>query len=338
MNNSIKDITIIGAGPVGLFAIFQAGMFNMSCNIIDIADHVGGQCTALYPEKYIYDIPAHCKITANNLIANLKNQSQRFAPEYYLSQSVVDLSFNDNVWTAHTSLGNKIHSKKIILATGAGLFKPKKPPLQNIDNFEESSIFYNITNIKNFHNKVVAIAGGGNSALDWTVAIAEIAKKTYLIHRKPNFRGNPATLSQIELLSKNKSIEIITPFQLHKLHGEDKQLTHITVKNFNNNEEKIIEIENLLLFFGLEANNSTISQWSHKPDMVDGSIVVNPATQSTNINGIFAIGDASTHKHKIKLILTGFAEAVTACHNIYIEIYNNKPNTTYSTACIKECT
>ncbi|CAK8162726.1 Ferredoxin--NADP reductase [Candidatus Xenohaliotis californiensis] len=334
MNTEVADITIIGAGPAGLFAAFQAGMLNITSNIIDKSSEVGGQCTALYPEKFIYDIPGHYKITAANFIVELKKQTDRFKPNYYLSQAVVDLSVSNNIWTATTSTGNKVLSKKIIIATGAGFFQPRKPPLENLREFEEKSIFYKITNIKSFNNEVVMIAGGGDSALDWTIELANITKKIYLVHRRVDFRGNPATLKKIEDFAQQGLVQLITPYQLQAISGSNGQLNSVTLKN-SKNEYKTISVKKLLLFFGLEFNNKAMLNWTCQPSVEKSFITVDPSTQSTNIHGIFAIGDIATHSSKTKLIVTGFAEAVTACHSAYQQINQKKPVVQYSTVKIK---
>ncbi|MFZ9470480.1 MAG: NAD(P)/FAD-dependent oxidoreductase, partial [Rickettsiales bacterium] len=215
------DIVIIGAGPAGLFSIFEAGMLKMKCHVIDTLENIGGQCSALYPEKPIYDIPAHPKVLASELVELLEAQANPFHPFYHLNQQVEKISQNDDkTFFVETSKGTKILCKAIIIAAGCGAFGPNRPPLENIENFEGRSIFYSVRSKKEFTNKNVVIAGGGDSAVDWAISLSEIAKKIYLVHRRDKFRCAPHSLELLKKYQSQHKVELITPFQLEALEGD----------------------------------------------------------------------------------------------------------------------
>ena len=316
------DIAIIGAGPVGLFAIFEAGMLKMNCHVIDILPEIGGQCSALYPEKPIYDIPAHPHISAGDLVINLEKQSQVFSPIYHLGEQVLEFAKLPNgTFTVITSKGTEINSKAIIVAAGCGAFGPNRPPLTNIEEYENKSIFYFVKDPKQFKNKKVTIAGGGDSAIDWAIILAEIADLVTIIHRRPKFRCAPESLSKVQKLVTQGKIKIETPFQLNKLFGTDGYLTAIELKDFDDNT-KTIDCDILLPFFGLAMELGPILNWHLTLDKKH--IKVDPATMQTNITGIYAIGDIAIYPGKLKLILTGFSEAALAAHSIYKLVYPNQ--------------
>jgi len=243
------DIVIVGAGPAGLFSIFEAGMLKMKCHIIDTLEIIGGQCTALYPEKPIYDIPAHPKVLASELIELLEAQAEPFHPVYHLNQQVQKIDEkNDGGFVVETSKNVKIECKAIIIAGGCGAFGPNRPPLENIEKFEGSSIFYSVRNKKEFVDKKVVIAGGGDSAVDWAISLAEIAQKIYVVHRRDKFRCAPESADKMKKLEAQGKIEMVIPFQLEGLEGNDSKLSHVIVKDFDNNIKKI-EADYLLPFF-----------------------------------------------------------------------------------------
>ena len=309
------DIVIVGAGPAGLFSIFEAGMLKMKCHVIDTLETIGGQCVALYPEKPIYDIPAHPKVLASELIELLEAQAKPFNPIYHLNQQVQKIDKKDDgSFVVETSKNIKIECKAIIIAAGCGAFGPNRPPLANIEQFEGSSIYYSVRNKKEFTNKKVVIAGGGDSAVDWAISLAEIAQKIYVVHRRDKFRCAPESADKMKKLEAEGKIEMVIPFQLEGLEGNDSKLSQIIVKDFDNNIKKI-EADYLLPFFGLAMELGPIANWGlnlHK-----NHIEVDRATMQTSQKGIYAVGDIATYSHKLKLILTGFAECASACHDIF---------------------
>lgn len=313
------DIVIIGAGPAGLFSIFEAGMLKMKCHIIDTLENIGGQCSALYPEKPIYDIPAHPKILASELIELLEAQANPFHPVYHLNQQVEKIIQNpDKTFLVETSKATKILCKAIIIAAGCGAFGPNRPPLENIEKYEGKSIFYSVRNKKEFTNKNVVIAGGGDSAVDWAISLSEIAKKIYLVHRRDKFRCAPDSSQKIKELVDIDKIEMVVPYQLEGLVGTNNILQKVLVKDFDNNIKEL-DADYLLPFFGLAMELGPILDWGlnlHK-----NHIEVNHSNMRTNITGIYAVGDIATYPNKLKLILTGFAECASACHDIFKLIF-----------------
>ena len=309
------DIVIVGAGPAGLFSIFEAGMLKMKCHVIDTLETIGGQCVALYPEKPIYDIPAHPKVLASELIELLEAQAEPFHPTYHLNQQVQKIDKKDDgSFVVETSKNIKIECKAIIIAAGCGAFGPNRPPLANIEQFEGSSIYYSVRNKKEFTNKKVVIAGGGDSAVDWAISLAEITQKIYVVHRRDKFRCAPESADKMKKLEAEGKIEMVIPFQLEGLEGNNSKLSQIIVKDFDNNIKKI-EADYLLPFFGLAMELGPIANWGlnlHK-----NHIEVDRATMQTSQKGIYAVGDIATYSHKLKLILTGFAECASACHDIF---------------------
>ena len=309
------DIVIVGAGPSGLFSVFEAGMLKMKCHIIDTLEIIGGQCTALYPEKPIYDIPAHPKVLASELIELLEAQAEPFHPVYHLNQQVQKIDEkNDGSFVVETSKNVKIECKAIIIAGGCGAFGPNRPPLENIEKFEGNSIFYSVRNKKEFTDKKVVIAGGGDSAVDWAISLAEIAQKIYVVHRRDKFRCAPESADKMKKLEAQGKIEMVIPFQLEGLEGNDSKLSHVIVKDFENNLKKI-EADYLLPFFGLAMELGPIANWGL--NLNKHHIEVDRGTMQTSIKGIYAVGDIATYPHKLKLILTGFAECASACHDIF---------------------
>mgnify|MGYP000092985942 CR=1 FL=1 len=325
------DVVIIGAGPVGLFAIFECGMMHLKCHVVDSLEMVGGQCTALYPEKPIYDIPGFPKILAADLIDNLKKQAESFEPIYHLGQQVVRLEKGlEGFWRLETSLGEILEAKAVLIAAGVGAFGPNRPPLKGLERFEGKSIFYYVKNREDFRGKRLMIAGGGDSAVDWALSLAEIAKKVTVVHRRSKFRAAPESEAQLKKLADEGIIDLVIPFQLDGLSGEGDSLQTVIVKSL---EGKLREIPTdiLLPFYGLSMNLGPIAHWGLALDTTH--VTVNPQDCSTNIAGIFAIGDIASYSHKLKLILTGFAEAAQAAHAIraYIhpgEIYHFEYSTT----------
>jgi thioredoxin reductase (NADPH) len=317
-----KDIIIIGAGPVGIFGAFQAGMLGMSSAIIDTLDFPGGQCSALYPEKPIYDIPGHPQISGDDLIAQLRIQAEVFHPQYHLSQKVVHLKQTAEGFEVTTDKQLCLRAKAILIAAGCGAFGPNRPPLSDIEKYEEKSIFYSVKRIEDFRGKSIVIAGGGDSAVDWTLALAGIASKIYVVHRRDKFRAIPESLRKLEELTKQNQIELVVPYQLSGLDGKDGALQYVIVESLNGEIRKL-KADVLLPFFGLKMSLGPIADWGL--DLEANHIKVNRAHFETNIPGIYAIGDIASYPGKIKLILTGFSEAAAALHHAYPRVHNGKP-------------
>lgn len=315
------DVAIIGAGPAGIFTAFQAGMLGMKSAIIDILDEAGGQCCALYPEKPIYDIPAYPKILATDLIDKLIEQAKPFDPTYFLSQQVTGLHQLDNgIFELTTSKGVIIHAKTVIIAAGAGAFGPNKPPLPNIELYEGKSVFYSVKKRSDFADKRILIAGGGDSALDWAISLAEISHIT-LVHRRSKFRGVPSSVEKIHQLSQNGQIELITNYQLAGCKGSEGILEEVILKDLNG-LEKNVKADILLPFFGLSQNLGPILDFGL--NITNHHINVTLPHYETNIPGIYAIGDIATYQGKLKLILTSFAESASALHHAYERVFNGK--------------
>jgi thioredoxin reductase (NADPH) len=317
----ITDIVIIGAGPVGLFAIFQAGMLGMKCHVIDALSEVGGQCNALYPEKPIYDIPACPEIAASDLIDSLYKQAAPFHPVFHLNQQVVGLKTSDHGFTVKTSNNIELKAKAVIIAAGCGAFGPNKPPLENIESFEGKSVFYSVKKRADFAGKEILIAGGGDSAVDWAISLAEIAKSVSIVHRRDKFKAAPESLKKLKVLQEAGKINMIIGYQLDKLIGSDGNLEAVELKDLNNNS-LILKADTLLPFFGLSQELGPILDWGL--DLKLHHIEVTQPHYETNIPGIYAIGDIATYESKLKLILTGFAEAAHALHHAYARVFNGK--------------
>lgn len=313
MENQVlkTDVVIIGSGPVGLFAIFECGMLGLKCHVVDALPEIGGQCIALYPEKPIYDIPGYPSILAGDLIASLEKQAAPFDPVFHLDQMVTHIEKQDGVWNLQTSKGTKFRSAAIIIAAGAGAFGPNRPPLDDIESYEGQSVFYMVKRRDDFKDKRVVIAGGGDSAVDWANALADVAKSVHVVHRRDKFRAAPESVKQMEGHSK---IEKIIPAQLKALEGRNGQISAVILDDMNGGERKV-EADCLLPFFGLATSLGPIAQWGLGVE--NNTIKTEPTTSATNIEGIYAIGDIAQYPHKLKLILTGFGEAAAAAHDIW---------------------
>ena len=321
MNHFQTDIVIIGAGPVGLFAAFEAGMLKMKAHIVDTLEFVGGQCVALYPEKPIYDIPGYPSIMAAELIEKLSEQVKPFAPTYHLNQQVLGISKNGDDFTVTTSTQNTITCKAIVIAAGCGAFGPNRPPLEGLEQYEGKSIFYLVGKREDFRGKKVVIAGGGDSAVDWAISLSELTEKLYVVHRRPKFRCAPESAAKLDALAKAGKIEMVIPYQLSRLEGSAGKLSSVIVATLEG-EEKALEADLLLPFFGLAMELGPIADWGLNLDQ--NHITVNPATCETSVPGIFAIGDIAKYENKLKLILSGFAEGAQAAHAAYKLVHPNE--------------
>lgn len=313
------DAVIIGAGPVGLFTVFQCGMVRIKCHVIDALEAVGGQCTALYPEKPIYDIPAHPSILAGTLIEKLEQQIAPFHPVFHLGQQVNTLlRTEDGRWRVETDAGTAIEAATVIIAAGVGAFGPNRPPLEGLEQYEGKSIFYYVTRREAFRGKRVVIAGGGDSAVDWAISLSEVAASVQVVHRRPKFRCAPESAARLHELANSGAIELVIPYQLDGLEGAEGALSAVIVRDLDGAERRL-EADVLLPFFGLATNLGPINDWGL--GMEKSTLRVDQSTASTDVDGIFAVGDVCTYPGKLKLILTGFAEAAQAAHAAFAFVH-----------------
>lgn len=317
------DVVIVGAGPVGLFAVFECGMVRLNCHVIDVLDDAGGQCTALYPEKPIYDIPGFPRIEAAELVVRLKAQAAPFRPVYHLGEQVQALeALSGGFWRVTTSKGTVLQARAVIIAAGVGAFGPNRPPLDGIEAYEGKSVFYYVTQRETFRGKHVVIAGGGDTAVDWAISLSEIASRVSVIHRRDKFRAAPESEAKLKALAKSGKIDLVVPYQLNGLEGRDGHLKAVTVATLEG-VSKRIEADVLLPFFGLSMSLGPIADWGL--DLERNQIAVEPSTSATSKPGIFAIGDVVTYPGKLKLILTGFSEAAIAARSAYALVHPETP-------------
>ena len=312
--NYETDVVVVGAGPVGLFAVFECGMVKLKCHVVDALDAVGGQCAALYPEKPIYDVPAHPSILAADLIERLKEQAAPFAPTYHLGRQMVGLERVGDGWRCTLSDGTVIAARAVIIAAGGGAFGPNRPPLDGIEAYEGKGVAYFVTQREDYRGKRVVIAGGGDSAVDWAISLSEVAEKVMVVHRRPKFRAAPESEARLKALAEAGTIELVVPYQLHGLEGDGEGLSAVVVATLDG-ETRRLEADALLPFFGLATDLGPIAQWGLNMDR--NQIAVEAATMATNAPGILAAGDVCTYPGKLKLILAGFAEAARAAHTAY---------------------
>jgi thioredoxin reductase (NADPH) len=310
----VTDIVVIGAGPVGLFAVFEAGMLKMRTHVIDTLEAVGGQCAALYPEKPIYDIPGYPSILAAELVEQLKTQAAPFNPTYHLGQRVEGVSKSPEGFVVTTSKGTQITCKAVIIAAGCGAFGPNRPPLDGLEQYEGQSIFYLVSKREDLRGKKVVIAGGGDSAVDWAISLSELTEKLYVIHRRDKFRCAPESAARLKQLADSGKIELVIPYQLAGLEGEHGKLSKVIVATLSG-EKRELEADVLLPFFGLAMELGPIANWGL--NLEHNHIMVDPATCETSEKGIFAVGDIAQYPSKLKLILCGFSEVAMACHAAY---------------------
>ncbi|HYM73871.1 MAG TPA: NAD(P)/FAD-dependent oxidoreductase [Stellaceae bacterium] len=308
------DVAIIGAGPIGLFAVFECGMLEMRCHVFDALDAPGGQCMALYPEKPIYDIPGYPRIDAATLVERLVEQAAPFAPTYHLGQAVTGLDAAAGGFVVTTAAGMQVAARAVVIAAGAGAFGPNRPPLAGIEAFEGSSVFYLVRRREDFRGRRVVIAGGGDSAVDWALSLAELAERVMVVHRRAKFRAAPQSLTRLEQLAATGRVELVTPFQLARLEGAGGRLAAVVVADLAGRERRL-DADFLLPFFGLATDLGPLARWGLAFD--DHRITVDPASCATSRAGIFAIGDITAYPGKLKLILSGFAEAAAAAHAIH---------------------
>ena len=314
-----SDVVVIGAGPVGLFAVFECGMLGQKCHVVDSLEAAGGQCTALYPEKPIYDIPGCPSVTGAELIDRLQQQAAPFDPVYHFAQQVTALETTaDGDWRVTTSAGTVIEARAVILAAGGGAFGPNRPPLAGLEAYEGKSVFYMVRRRTDFAGKRVVIAGGGDSAVDWALSLAEIAERVMVVHRRAKFRAAPESAARLDALAKAGKIDLVTPYQLAALEGDGGRLEAVRVAHLDGGEKRL-EADAVLAFFGLSSALGPIANWGL--DLEKNFVRIDPATGATNRPGLYAVGDIATYPGKLKLILCGFAEAAQAAHAIRARLH-----------------
>lgn len=310
------DVAIIGAGPVGLFAVFECGLLKMRCHLIDYLPQPGGQLSEIYPKKPIYDIPGYPFVLAQELIDNLMKQIKPFKPTFTLGERVEKLiKVDERNFILETNMGTQIQSKLVVIAGGLGVFEPRKSEIPNITDYENGKgVEYIIPRPEIYKDKKIVIAGGGDSALDWTIYLSDIAKELRLIHRSENFRGAPDSVAKVTKRVKDGRIKLLLNSQVTALFGKDK-LEKVEVTNIKTNEKNIIETDHFIPLFGLSPKLGPIEHWGL--EIEKNAIKVNVEDYSTNIPGIYAIGDINTYTNKLKLILCGFHEAALMSHSAY---------------------
>ena len=312
------DILIVGAGPVGLFTVFEAGLLGLNCTLIDNLDKPGGQCAELYPEKPIYDIPGVPFQTAQEHVDALLKQIEPFDYDLNLSQRVQTISQGDDFWMVETNEGNKFKTKNIFIAAGAGSFEPRRPPnIENPDLFLNKGVTYAVRNMDQYKDKEVFIFGGGDSALDWTVELSKIASHVSLVHRRDQFRGAFKTEQEMRDLVKSGKVSLFTPHLINEILG-DKKVTGVKLKNFETLEISEHNADELLFLFGLNKKLGPILDW--EIDLQDKKISVNTTTFETSKKGIFAVGDINHYEGKLDLILCGFHETTLAVQEAFKRI------------------
>ena len=312
------DILIIGAGPTGLFAVFEAGLLKLKCHLIDSLGQPGGQLTEIYPKKPIYDIPGHPEILAGDLVDNLLKQIEPFKPGFTLGERAEELIRTDDFqYQLTTDKGTVIKAPIIAIAGGLGCFEPRKPPIENIGEFESKGVDYIIRDPQLYEKKKVLIAGGGDSALDWTILLADIAEKVTLVHRRTSFRGAPDSVEKVMELHNQGRIQLITEAQVTGLQGNGR-LSKVVVAQ-KEQGEMITDVDHFIPLFGLTPKLGPISEWGL--NLNKNAIAVDSLDFQTNVGGIYAIGDINVYPGKLKLILCGFHEATLMCQSAFKRIY-----------------
>lgn len=311
----------MGAGPVGLFAVFEAGLLKMRCHVVDALPAVGGQLSEIYPKKPIYDIPGFPEILAGDLVKNLEQQIAPFHPTFTLGERVEVLEkLEDGSFIVRTVDGTEIACKVVVIAGGLGSFEPRKPAIENLEKYEKNGVEYMVRDPEVFHNKRVVIAGGGDSALDWTIYLAGLCKELTLVHRGTTFRGAPESAAKVLSMAEEDQIKLLLKSNVTEVHGEDG-LDAVTVM-VDNKEPYNIDTDFFIPLFGLVPKLGPIENWGLELDK--GAIVVDTHDYSTNVPGVYAIGDINTYPGKLKLILCGFHEAALMAQSAYNIIYPDK--------------
>jgi thioredoxin reductase (NADPH) len=323
MTDAIKtDVLIIGAGPCGLFAVFELGLLDMKAHLIDILDRPGGQCAELYPEKPIYDIPAIPIVSAQGLVDALMAQIKPFGATFHFQEMVESIErIGDPLFRIRTDMGKVFEAKVVLIAAGGGSFQPKRPPIPGIEQYESQSVFYAVRKMEQFRDKRLLIVGGGDSALDWTLNLAPLASHLTLLHRRSEFRAAPDSVNKMMALVGEGKIDFVLG-QVAKLEGEGAQVRAAIVKR-NDGSNFSIACDALLPFFGLTMKLGPIANWGI--ELKDGELIpVDTATFESNVPGIFAIGDINWYPGKLKLILSGFHEAALMAQKAHRYVYPEK--------------
>jgi thioredoxin reductase (NADPH) len=318
------DVVIVGAGPAGLFAVFELGLLDIKCHLVDILPKAGGQCSELYPEKPIYDIPGYPVVTGQGLVDHLLTQIEPFHPTFHFGDMVEALdvlgTHEKPFFHVRISGGTTFACKAVIVAAGGGSFQPKKPPIEGIDAYEGASVFYAVRKMEAFRDQNVAIVGGGDSALDWTLNLQPIVKRLTLIHRRDDFRGAPHSVKAMRDLVAGGKIDLHIG-QVSSLAGEAGQLSAITVKG-GDGSARDIPCDRMIPFFGLTMKLGPVGEWGL--NLHENLVPVDTERFETNVPGIFAIGDINTYPGKLKLILCGFHEGALAAQRIHRYVYPDK--------------
>lgn len=318
------DICIIGAGPVGLFAVFEAGLLKMRCHLIDVLPQAGGQLSEIYPQKPIYDIPGFPTINAQELVENLKEQIAPFQPTFTLGEKVEEvIKLETGEFLIKTNGQSVVEARVIVIAGGLGCFEPRKPELKNLERFEGRGVHYFVKNTAVYRDKHVVIAGGGDSALDWTVFLADKAERVTLVHRSESFRGAPDTVDKVFALANEGKIDLLLQSNVTGLLGED-YLEGIFLER-NDGSKTAIKADYFIPLFGLTPKLGPIADWGLQ--LHNAAIEVNTFDYSTNVPGIFAIGDINSYPGKLKLILCGFHEAALMAQSAFHIVYPDKKRT-----------
>jgi thioredoxin reductase (NADPH) len=322
MSDTIKtDVLIIGAGPVGLFAVFELGLLDIKTHLVDILDKVGGQCAELYPEKPIYDIPGLPFVTGHGLTEALMTQIKPFNPTFHLGEMVTTLeNIGDPIFRVTTDAGKTFEAKCVVIAAGGGSFQPKRPPIAGIEPYESKSVHYAVRKMEQFRGKRLLIVGGGDSALDWTLNLQPIAKRLTLVHRRDEFRGAPASVGKMRALVEAGAMDLKIG-QVTLLEGDDGHLAAASIKGADGAVERV-EIDAMLPFFGLTMKLGPVANWGLS--LEDELIPVNTANFETSLPGLFAIGDINTYPGKLKLILCGFHEAALMAQRAHHYVHPEK--------------
>jgi thioredoxin reductase (NADPH) len=314
------DIAIVGAGPVGLFAVFEAGLLKMRCHLVDYLPQIGGQLSEIYPKKPIYDIPGYPSVLAQELVDNLLQQAEPFKPTFTLGERIESLEKREErSFTLTTNMGTVIHSKVVVIAGGLGCFEPRKPEVQGLEKFENGrGINYMILDPEKYRDQTMIIAGGGDSALDWTIFLSEVCQKVTLVHRSESFRGAPDSVNKIMKLAEEGRIDLLLNSAIGSVNG-NASLESVQIINLKSQEKKQVATQHLIPLFGLSPKLGPIEGWGLNLDK--NAIIVNTEDYGTNIPGIYAIGDINSYPNKLKLILCGFHEAALVSHSAYKYIH-----------------
>jgi len=318
------DILIIGAGPTGLFTVFEAGLLKLKTHLIDALPQPGGQCSEIYPKKPIYDIPAFPEILAGDLVKNLMEQIKPFEPGFTLGERAETLEkLDDGTFIVTTNKGTQHHAPVVAIAGGLGSFEPRKPPITNISDFEDKGVSYFIKDPEVYRDRKVVIAGGGDSALDWAIYLSDVASEVALVHRREEFRGALDSVERVSELAKLGKIEMITNAEVVGLKGE-AELEQVVIRHKDKARgEEFREVDDFIPLFGLSPKLGPIGSWGLEIEK-NAIKVDNSYDYQTNIPGVYAIGDVNTYKGKLKLILSGFHEAAIMCQSAYQRIYPDK--------------